>query len=382
MKRRDFLVGSASVLSAVVPVLARSQTIPCPPPDVSIDGQGAVATACKPTLLTDAARALSPGQSTTSLGDAGLDSAALYTIQWANRFHVDVVHGRAHLIGKNASSQGAERSNCVYDMATNRWTQAIFDGGGLGHVYESIAYDPARGEIYTGQWSGGDTLKRWTYGNTLSTWTNPATSGFGAYINSDTQPTLCWHPNLFGSGDGGVLALKNSGTGTTSVVAWRRSNNQWYTVPGTSATGMSGTYLSNGAIEYIAGGDFCIASSAPSKGGKTFRINAGSGGTLANAVQISNVPFDCGYTGSGNIGILIDDPAGSASAYILEKGGSNRVWKYSGGNWALKSYKHPFPAGSTTTEPNWMVATCRTLGVFWSKHNRTTTPSRLWKPND
>jgi hypothetical protein len=381
MKRRDFIVGSTTALGIIIPALSRGAT-PCPPAELSVDGGSAVATSCEASSLTEIAAGLSPGQSSTSLNDSGMSSAARYTIQWCNRFHVDVQKGRAHLLGKNASSQGSERSNNLYDIGSNRWTSAVFGGDETGHVYESIAYDPARGEMYTGQWSGGSTLKRWALNSSLSSWTNPATSSFSDSINTSTQPSLGWHPNLFGAGDGGVLALRNENSSTTQVIAWRRSSNTWHTIANTTSGGMSGSYISNGAVEYIAAGDYAIASFPPGQGGKTYRIGRGSGGNPAAATQIANVPIHCGYTGQGNVGMLFDDPAGGDSAYILEKGGSNRVWKYGSGNWALKSYKHPFPGGSATSDGRWVVATCRTLGVFWGIAQATNIPSRIWRPND
>jgi hypothetical protein len=380
MKRRDFIVGTTTAMGIVIPVLSRAAT-PCPPAALSIEGGSSVTTSCEESSLTEIAASLAPGQSSTSLNDSGMSSSARYTIQWCNRFHVDAQKGRAHLLGKNASSQGSERSNNLYDMSSNKWTSAMFGGDETGHVYESIAYDPARGEVYTGQWSGGRTLKRWTLNNSLSSWTDPATASFSDSINSSTQPSLCWHPNLFGAGDGGVLALRNDGSSTGQVIAWRRSSNTWHEIAGTSSGGMSGSYISNGAIEYIAGGDYAIASFPPDQGGKTYRIERGSGGKLGAATQIPDVPIHCGYTGQGNVGMLFDDPAGNDRAYILEKGGSNRVWKYGGGTWSLQSYKHPFPDGSATSEGRWVVATCRSLGVFWGIAQAAGTPSRIWRPN-
>jgi hypothetical protein len=385
MKRRDFLVGSmvgsTGVLGLMTSVLSRAAT-PCPPAELSIEGGSSVTTSCSATKLDELAASLAPGQSSTSLGDSGMSSLARYTIQWSNRFHVDVAHGRAHLLGKNASSQGSERSNNLYNIASNQWTSSVFGGDETGHVYESIGYDPARGELYTGQWNGGRTLKRWALNNPLSSWSDPATSNFSDSINTSTQPAVCWHPNLFGAGDGGILALKNEGSTSGVVIAWRRSTNTWHTIAGTSFSGMSGSYIANGSIEYIAAGNYCIATFPPGQGGKTFRINGGSGGNPGAATQIANVPIHCGYVGQGNVGMLFDDPAGRDTAYILEKGGSNRVWKYSGGGWVLKSYKHPFPAGVPTSECRWVAATCRGLGVFWSQAQATNTPSMLWRPND
>lgn len=379
MNRRNFVLSSASLLGVGFPLLSKAQSLPCPPPTLSVEGGATVSTGCEDSVLHGAARSLGRGQSVT-IDDPGLSSSALHTIQWANRFHVDVAAGRAHLIGKNASSQGRQRSNCVYDIRSNKWTYAIYGGTELGHVYESFAYDPERYEVYTGRWNG-NVLKSWRYGDSLDEWKDPATASLGRVINSDTQPAICWFPHLFGQDDGGILALTHESATKASVVAWHRRTNQWHSLAATVTTGMSGSYISNGAVEYVAGGRFCIASFPPSQGGRTFRIDAGSNGALGNVSEIKNVPIHCGYVATPNErgrGILIDDPTGAASAYILEKGGHGRVWKYVDGSWSLRSYRHPFNRSSI----DWVVATCRSLGVFWAKYNRPDVSSLLWKPND
>jgi len=384
MKRRDFLLASAGALTSMAPLLARSQAGPCPPPLMSVGGPS-VATECRPTALAQVAASLSPGSSSTSLGDTGLDSGDVNTIQWVNRFHYDHAKSRAHMLGKAAS--GGEVTNFLYNAASNTWSSGTYINE-TGHIYESIAYVPTAGELFTGGWptleSPLDTLKKWTFGTPLGSWTNPATSSLGRPINTQTQPSICWHPNLFGSGDGGILALSNQGL-NCSVVAWRRSNNQWYTVAGTSHGPIDGGYPSDGAIEYVRSGDYAIATVPPGRGGNTYRINAGSGGSIGTAVAIADVPTECygqlsDYSSAG--GILIDDPLGLGGPYILEKKGSNRVWKYASGNWTLKSYTHPFPAGSSSTNTSWLVASVYPLGVFWAKSNSINTPSRLWQPND
>jgi hypothetical protein len=385
MKRRDF-IKAAGLLGASAPALA--QLRPCPPPVVSASaGSGSQSqnTTCEDvqdTKLAQIARSLSPGQSSTSLGDTGMSGSAAATIQWVNRFHYDHANSRAHLMGKNAASTGSARSNNVYNALTNTWTSVVYGGGELGHVYESTAYDPSRGELYSGTWNQARTLKRWTYGSSLSSWTDPVTSLFSAYIDPDVQPPLCWFPNAFGPGDGAVLALRVQFYDDESVIAWRRSNNTWYTVPGTSNS-VSGSYQGNGAVVYCKSGNFCIATFPPGQGGRTFRIPAGSGGALASATQISNVPLQCGYAGGNeHVGMLFDDPAGSSTMYILEKGSSNRVWKYNNGNWAQQSFTHPFPrGGSSGGDTSWIVSSCNPIGVFWGLDNDSGSPSRIWKPN-
>jgi hypothetical protein len=383
MKRREFLLKSAGAVGSLTAFRSLAQARPCPLPTLTV-GDTTVNTSCGQSPLEVLAASLAPGASSTALNDSGMSSDAVYTIQWVNRFHYDHANGRAHLLGKNASSQGRQRSNCLYDTAANRWTFSIFGGSEFGHVYESIAYNPAQGELWTGNWDRSRNLKRWTYGTSLSSWVNPATSNFSAPIDLDVQPSLCWHPNAFGRGDGGILALHAVDDGSTvKVIAWRRQTNSWHEVAGTTHT-MRGDYRSRGAITYVNGGDYCLASFPPSDNGRTFRIGAGTGGTLATAAQVANVPVGCEWTdtGGGAVGILIDDPAGSPSPYIIEKGGTNRVWKYNGSEWVLKSYRHPFPDGSSTREAHWAIASCQPLGVFWCKSRLLGTGSRVWRPND
>src|SRR5690606_7719704 len=88
VKRRDFLVFSIGSIGMTVPLLARGQSRPCPVPQLSA-GDEVVHTSCQKSALELTAATLAPGDHTTSLGDTGLSSGALYTIQWANRFYYD-----------------------------------------------------------------------------------------------------------------------------------------------------------------------------------------------------------------------------------------------------------------------------------------------------
>jgi len=378
VKRRDFLVSAMAVGSAGFSVSSRvfGQVRPCPVPELRVDDT-VVNTSCQSTAIENVAASLSPGQS-TSLGDTGLSSDALFTIQWANRFHYDHSRGRAHLLGKNASSQGGERSHCIYDAASNKWQYAIYGGSETGHIYESFIYDPKTGTPYHGMWSTGATpLRYWTEGSRLDSWSTTSTAPWNFSSTNATNPVLGWHPNLFGEGDGGVLAIRLVSGSTVELVAWRRSNNTWSRVEGSShsASGGSPQY---GAIEYIRGAGYAIATFAT---GNTYIIRAGSGGRIATPERISNPPIQCRHTGTGNIGILIDDPSGGPAPYILEKGGSNRVWRYEGGQWRQRNYTHPLPAGGVTSNTNWVVASVYPLGVFWGRDNRSSSPSIIWRPS-
>lgn len=379
LTRRKLLVGAAGVFGAGAPLLALAQTRPCPVPELRVDDQ-VVQTSCGGSALETAAAALSAGQRSTSLGDSGLTSDALFTIQWVNRFHYDHANARAHLLGKNAASQGRERSNCMYDAGSNRWTCDVFGGDETGHVYESFAYDPALDTVYSGRWGSSPTpIQTWRYGSDLSSWGTTSTAPWAFSNTNSTQPVLCWHPNLFGQGDGGLIAIHLISGTNVQLVAWRRSTNAWSTIAGSLHSAGSGA-SQHGAIEYVRSAGHAVATFAL---GDTFTIGAGNAGSSASAVRMQNPPMPCRHAGGGNnVGILIDDPRGAAGPYILEKGGSNRVWKWLSGSWSLRSYTHPFPYGSATDDTNWTVASLYPLGVFWARGNRTSEPSMLWRPND
>src|SRR5512141_945878 len=50
MKRRQFLASSATLAGALVPVLGRAQSTPCPPPSVSVGGGSSATAACGNTV--------------------------------------------------------------------------------------------------------------------------------------------------------------------------------------------------------------------------------------------------------------------------------------------------------------------------------------------
>jgi hypothetical protein len=378
MDRRAFLTMGVGVGASVAYSSGVSAAVPCSPQPFLIDGQVTTVTNCTPFVpgtdqLANLAATLSAGALSTALGDTGFSQQALNTIQWANRFFYDADRHTAHLLGKNASSGGRERSNCRYDAIANTWTTAVYGGVELGHVYESIAYDPASGDLYSGTWASS-AVKKWRAGSGLSTWLDPVAT-YSGEMSDSTQPTLCWNPNLFGTGDGGLLAIAASASGTR-LIALRKSTGVWSVVSGI-ADSVSGDYPQYGAIEYIRSGNYCIVALDPGGGGGTYRIASGTGGSLPSATRIANVPIKCGYVGEGAVGILIDSPTAGGAPYILEKGGSSRVWRYSGSSWALQSYSHPLEG----LNENWVVASVYPHGVFWSQDDGAGTPSRVWRPN-
>jgi hypothetical protein len=347
------------------------------------------------TALEIAAAGLAPGESTSAIGGnegvAGITTGSdgvRQTFQWGNRFHYDHAHRVAHLVGKDAIAGGgdAARSNNVYDALTNTWTTSgrfHIDGTAeTGHLYESFGLDPVERTIYLGRWSE-TYLQRWTFGSPPeSDWSATATYGQHWMPNaSPTAPPLCWHPNLFGPGDGGLVILRNiDQSDNMELLAWHAATDTFHSIPGTQHDA-GGTSVQLGVCEYVRSGDHVIGCSVGAD--SAFRVAAGSNGNVASGVAISAPPIPCAYTQSATRGVLIDDPTGQGGPYILEKCGTNRVWKLEGGVWVEKPYTHPFPRGAVEADDaQWYVASCHPLGVFWCISQTGSPASLLWRPND
>lgn len=60
--RRDFLVTSAGVLGAALPMVGRTQARPCPPPQMSAGGTSSATTACVPTTMPAYVASMAPFQ--------------------------------------------------------------------------------------------------------------------------------------------------------------------------------------------------------------------------------------------------------------------------------------------------------------------------------
>lgn len=345
-----------------------------PPPQVNDTSTNA---------LIVAAAALAPSQSSSSLSTSGLTAAARGSIQWVNRGFYDHARKRWIVHGKYASDQSSPsggRATMVYDAAANTWnSSAVFHINGvsnIGHVYESLAYDPKEQRLYSGRYtSAADSIYYWTYGAAYDSWGATAVTPWALNSNS-TQPVLGWHPNLFGPGDGGLVVIRLVSGTTMQLVTWRRATDQW------SANLVQSTAPSqHGAMTYVRHYDALFATHA---GGNTYRINAGSGGVAATPIQIANPPIQCRHIGGGSSGgILIDDPKGLGGPYVLAKGtGTGTVYKYEGTSWTTKGYLHPYPTGATGNGTLWSVAPMFPLGVFGCLRDSTSTAPILWRPND
>jgi hypothetical protein len=337
--------------------------------------------------LIVSAASLSAGQSATTIGGVsgvGLTSAALGSIQWVNRFFYHHERRSAYLFGKYQNNvNNGQRHLMVYGANANSWTSSSgFEIGGdeAGHIYESVAFDPATATLYTGRWNT-NFIYRWTVGDALESWTQVAEYGsHWAQTGAPVNRPMAWHPNLFGVGDGGLVIWRNiSQSVDMELLTWRKRTGTFHSITGTQFNATADTNAST--CEYVRAYDAVFASHA---NGNTYRINAGSAGVLASPVQITNPPIRCTYIGGGSSGgILIDDPRGLGGPYILAKGtGNGSVWKYENGAWVAKTYTHPFPTAAAGNGTLWAVASCYPLGVFKCRPGSTSALPILWRPND
>lgn len=324
------------------------------------------------------------GQAQSITGEAGLVDAWTNGIKWVNRFYYDQDRGRAFMLTKRAGGLAFTYSSVLYQASNNTWTH--YEGPGSssdesGHVYESIAYDPATGRLYNGNY-GGDTVKAKDLETSLVSWINPVTAAYSEPFTNDIQPAMAWHPNLFGVGDGGLVVQKgNWGDPTGILLAWRKGGsapNTWSEIPGVSWSGNigGGGPAYNGAVVYCKAGDFCVFSCPAQAGNLAWRIPAGSGGNLATAVQIQNAPMQVGYSDTGVTGGLYDSPKDAdPHMYLIQKGGSS-VWKCDGSTWS--------PAGShplSYPDNYFILASCQPHGVFMVRGFYASTPTQIWRPS-
>jgi hypothetical protein len=332
------------------------------------------------TALSIAAAGLSAGQSVIFTG-SGLTSANTANgniLNWQTRAHYDQERQLVRFMGKRQVISGTtDARHIVYDELTHSW-QASGDLGFplTGHIYDAVGYDEDTGDFWNARYAS-DRVRRWVYGTALNAFIDPATSdpntgitsimANGTTFTSSGTPTACWHPNMYGAGDHGLVVLCNEGAGV-----WRKNTNTWHVLVN-YASSTPGT-LNRGVALYVKG----LGASIITIGGdlKAWRIDDGPVVTA-----ISNTPQNFGHATTG--AAVIDDPNEGPTCYALEKNITNqRVWKLVGGSsWVLQSFTHPF-SSTDSDQINWVGTACYGLGVIWGlERDNNTIRGTLWKPN-
>jgi hypothetical protein len=253
-----------------------------------------------------------------------------YMAWQAQCFH-DTVNGLVHVMGKPAAS--FDWALRTYNIAAGTWADNNPTISRDGHLYGALTMDPATGDLYLHagvQQAADRALYRYRTG---TGWTIVADPIFTAGLNLPTNG-VGWHPNLYGSGQGGVCTLAE--------------------VSGTSE-GMSCFKASNGAIQQIFVGEgnlgrfygqgvYFEAIDRLVLGGSRHILVAGHATTPTwTAVGAPALPTKGDTMENSGFGTMMPHPGNSSKLLILERGGSRNVYESEDGDtWSGSVGTHPF----------------------------------------
>jgi hypothetical protein len=334
------------------------------------------------SALATAIAALSAGQSATFSGGTG-SGIGINQFEWQARFHYDAVNGVCQAMGKDAAGQTNTWIHRTYNIATNSWSTPNFSGwggNGTGHVYDNFTFDPATGDCYIVAGIGTNELQKYT--RATNTWSTVLSNVFqpgppAGYI--DPINGVCWHPNLFGTGDGGVVMTAGTNGNDAGFVYWRKSTGARTQVNTSIDAGNQqgcGVFFAN-INKAIMGGQSSTSGGSNTANHVLITPNVAAGGT-PTAASVGTPPIKTGGDShlASNFGSVHQHPGDPTRMLLLERIGSGRrVWQSTDGDaWTLKAYTHPFSITSGIT-----IASLYPLGALWAINAST---SVLWKPND
>lgn len=330
--------------------------------------------------LATAALALSPGGSVSFSPSTLSLLQAVDILDWCVRWHWDAAREVAWLICKRAEDGNLPPHRLYkYVASTNTFTleysARLTDGGasGTGHGYDNATVDPATGDFYFLANSAENVLK-WN-GSGWTVATGNVTGGTGA---ASSVRGIHWHPNLYGTGDGGLVQMRGA-----NMRAWRKS------------TGASGLWpviynpLPYTALQYNQG-VFCealgeLVMTCGNYGLELFRTARGS--TPTGVQMPFNLPVICSSTQSNSdadMSRLVQTPSGSLA--VLESADAARVWRMNTTTfqWELQSFTHPLRLSSNSSPASWPTMFVSTYGVYWAireNNGGNSLPSSiLWRP--
>jgi hypothetical protein len=384
MNRRDFIGRTLGVIagSAVVSKGAVAAT-PCPP---LLDGSSQGVGCGSGTLLGEAAAGLSSGQIVNF--EAGwndkLRLGSTGDIQWCTSLlFYDPVRQQAQMMGKPASGQSLDFAHFIYDEVSSEWTRTTLANlsgtNPNGHMWGQC-YDWHTGNY----WHHIQNLQRlYFYDNSAGRFRQ--TQDYENILNpSGAQSTggLAYHPNLFGTGDGGILI-----NDTAFVNAYRKSNSTWYSIyskpSGHPARGARG----GGDSVYIEAIDSVIFGTGHDGSGSVLpmvRVGAGSNGTPGTVEFIAPPPNNVRSIGSGSTaGRMVVDPNNSNRLLFLAVDSTHRIFESTdyGDSWQDTGRTHPFISEMSGGERLWTCGALPTYGVLWGMCGQSSgVRSILWKP--
>jgi hypothetical protein len=374
IKRRELLIRSLAALGGLVATRSSfADAAPCPP----ILGEASTdELSCKTKFLSQAAGALSPGQSVDFVAGRNPLTRHNPEISWQEiTLYYDAKRKEAQYMGKPQSGVSLDYSHYIFDEARNSWRttgQNLFPG--LGHVWVST-WDPDSGDYFFHRY--GENGLRW-FRRQTEAWTETKSQPGFLGRSMNTINGMAYSPELFGAGDGGIVCQS-----IDDVWAWRRANDSWTHLA-------SGAYGKNGTGLYMPGPGIAVIGSGTfqDQPGDLYLVKNGS--SVPGSGLITNVgrpPIIIGGAGGGSgRGKLLVDPANPERLLILEYLGSSRVWSSVdyGRNWKQEDFEHPFNDLTGASFNGFTAAAISPYKVIWglsSSTNPEGNTSRLWKPN-
>ena len=309
------------------------------------------------SALSIAASGLTPGQSATFTNGTGMSEA---DFAWQAAGQYDALHQVVHMMGKPANADQSWQ-HASYNIATDTWTPTQNLGwSASGHIYGNFAMDPATGDLFQ---SIGNNKRIQRYDRASNTWTQLSVDIYAGSVSSHLNG-IAWHPNLYGTGDGGLVIQDENRT-----MFWRKSTNtmQDFYTGNIGDNAGQGVYFA--AVDQVVVGQTANVLVSPNGGSLPLVVNVGAPPIKTGGLStVYSLPY----------GTLMQHPGDPSKLMLLERRGGRRVWEsVDGDNWTLATFTHPFDINEYEIIP------LPDLGVLWAVgFNGSIAQSKLWRPDD
>lgn len=285
------------------------------------------------------------------------------SVTWqTNTVYHDNNRKLVHVVGKSHSDND---EHFTYNENTQAWSNNTLGTSPDGHMWNT-AFSPEHGEYYY-IIAGTQDIQRYIPG---SGWTTTTMSGYGG---GSGHAGIVWHPNLFGTGDGGVIV-----NAQTALVAWRRSTNSWTVLQ--SGLGDPGYNGGAGAYDSVRNKVWVGTGNGNPGPARARIISAGSGGTEGSVsnpgLSVPSLVFGGGESDSCHKVIPHPYVAGRLLYIPGNYNGACYISDDTGTTWSGAGYNNPF----TNDRHQWSCGSIQAYGVVYAISSREGNWVRLWKP--
>lgn len=361
---------------------------------MAVSNTFSIAVVSSTTPLSTAAAGLSSGQSLQWDHNAGNAPGYQELIYVSTTAFYDSSRKEIQYLGKGAGASGNfNHRHFIYDEATRAWRTTgtnLFPD--FGHAW-ICALDHTAGDYFfhRNQQNNLEWMVRATeagQGTTNSPWTTTASPPGPTMIrpgSGATQAAMAWHPNLFGTGDGGVWLWQSYQFSPQDCYmwTWRKSNNTWY--QSTNYYGTNYYAHQSGQGTYISGLDRIILGASGGTGGRRLISVAANAGTTHAFTDLGAGPpvSIIGNSSGSGAGVLLQDPTNASYILCLEKVSPWRYWRSTDGGvvWTQIG-NHGFSGLTFDTAGSWIACSIPAYGIVWAMADDGCSAGnvRIWKP--